>query len=231
MRGVGGRRIVDEDDRVRGIDAAATAANLNKLGEQGNGQRDESADEPRADNEALAYADAHARPERPHKRPVLVERHPHERVHGLHHGHHLHVVEEYAEKGVERPMLNEIGGDVCRRYAEYGEYEVGDGQVDDEEACDRLGRALIVEDDEQHEYVAAYAHHHGHVVEEAGEHLQVEGHRVRLRRLQRRRRRRIVNLKHHRHPSCRITCVFARVLFMLSLHCEVHHYDYVLSHI
>ncbi len=67
--------------------------------------------------QTLAYANAHAHFEWPNKRPVLIQRHPNKCINSLHYGHHLHVVEEYAEKRVERPMLNQIGSNVCGWYA------------------------------------------------------------------------------------------------------------------
>lgn len=78
----------------------------------------------------------------------------------------MHVVEEDAREVGEWPVLKQIGRDERRGYAEKREYEIGDGQVDNEERGHRFGEAEE-NDDKQNERVAADAEYHGNGVENA----------------------------------------------------------------
>ena len=120
-----------------------------------------------------ANLDSHSQFERLNKAPELVNGNPNESIDSERHRDVLHVVEKDAHERGERPILKQIGRDERDGNAEESEYEIGDGQIDNEER--RHGFSEAQKDDyEQDERVAADAEYHGNRVENTRQDLQVQ---------------------------------------------------------
>ena len=131
------------------------------------GQRCEQTEHPRGQNEVPAASVSHPELERLAERPELVQRDPDKRVDGDGHRDTLHKVEKYAHEAREGPVGHQVGAHVRARYAQEHKDQVryGQGQY---EKVGHHPDPLKVNDDEEHERIAAHAEHERYRIEQAG---------------------------------------------------------------